>query len=215
MKKPTTLHNQLIKVGQTIAHRGWVPATSGNFSVREAGNQPIWITSSGRDKGALTDDQLIAIDANGNPLPDYCTATPSAETLLHTQIYQHFHEVNAVLHTHSPAGVLLSKLSPAPGTIQLRDYELLKAFPGIRSHTGPYSLPVYANEQHMPTLARHIEPAFKQHHTTAHDELPAYLIQGHGLYTWAHTLQQAMIQLDALEAIMQCEAQLRLSTQCR
>ena len=50
-----------------FAQRGWVPATSGNFSVR-TGAERMAITASGRDKGALTAADFIAADI-GEPLP--------------------------------------------------------------------------------------------------------------------------------------------------
>jgi len=43
--------------------RGWVPATSGNFSVRSDAH--ILITPTGLDRGKLTPDDLLEIDLQG------------------------------------------------------------------------------------------------------------------------------------------------------
>lgn len=61
--------------------RGWAPATSGNFSVRnrEAGRIPI--TTSGLDKGTLTPDGLLEVDMEGRVIGG--EGRPSAETALY------------------------------------------------------------------------------------------------------------------------------------
>ena len=45
-----TLADELIEAGRFFFARGWVPATSGNFSAR-AGDDDVLITVSGRHKG--------------------------------------------------------------------------------------------------------------------------------------------------------------------
>jgi len=57
----------LIYVGREAFQRGWVPATSGNFSAR-IGPQEFVITVSGRHKGFLSVDDIMRIDDNGKPL---------------------------------------------------------------------------------------------------------------------------------------------------
>jgi methylthioribulose-1-phosphate dehydratase len=57
--------DQLITAGRFIDSKGWVPATSGNFSVRlPDGN--LALTVSGWHKGCLTRDGIMLVDANGN-----------------------------------------------------------------------------------------------------------------------------------------------------
>ena len=100
------LANQLIDAGQFIDSKGWVPATSGNFSARlPDGN--IAITVSGKHKGRLQLDDIMLIDADANSLDG---KKPSAETLLHTSLYKRFPEVQSVLHPHSINATLCSRL---------------------------------------------------------------------------------------------------------
>ena len=68
--------------GQCYA-RGWVPATSGNFSVRSGDR--VFITASGLDKGRLTPQDLLEIGMDGAVLGG--NGRPSAETELHLVIY--------------------------------------------------------------------------------------------------------------------------------
>ena len=65
--------------------RGWVPATSGNFSVRASGR--VLVTASGLDKGTLTPSGLIQVDLDGRVLAG--TGKPSAETELHLVLYRY------------------------------------------------------------------------------------------------------------------------------
>lgn len=58
---------ELIEAGRYIHARGWVPATSGNFSARLSDGR-IAITVSGRHKGELTPEDIMLIDAEGRSL---------------------------------------------------------------------------------------------------------------------------------------------------
>jgi len=62
---------------------GWTPATSSNFS-RRMDEQHVAITVSGRDKGKLTEADIMVVDLDGVPVAT--TQKSSAETLLHTQL---------------------------------------------------------------------------------------------------------------------------------
>ncbi|HAZ41488.1 MAG TPA: methylthioribulose-1-phosphate dehydratase, partial [Methylococcaceae bacterium] len=101
-----TLAQQLVDAGRFIDQRGWVPATSGNFSARLPDGR-IAITVSGRHKGRLTVEDIMPIDAEGQSLDG---RRASAETLLHTAIYRRYPHIHAVLHPHSPGATLLSRL---------------------------------------------------------------------------------------------------------
>ena len=72
------LANQLIEAGRFIDSKGWVPATSGNFSARLP-DGTIAITVSGKHKGRLQLDDIMLIDADANSLDG---KKPSAETAI-------------------------------------------------------------------------------------------------------------------------------------
>ena len=111
--------------------RGWVPATAGNISVRLADPGRIAITASGGHKGFLAPAGIMEVDLDGHPLAP--GTKPSAETLLHCQIYRAFPHAHAVLHGHSVAGTVLSMAEPA-AHIRFTGYELFKAFAGQATH---------------------------------------------------------------------------------
>lgn len=187
---PNDVLQALIELGAAFHSRGWVPATSGNFSARCADGR-IAITASGLHKGRLTVGGLMALDADGRPLDD---RKPSAETPLHLQLYRLFPDVGAVLHTHSPGAVALSRAFPSAKAWTIEDHELLKALPGQTTHEASVTLPIVDNSQDMAALATAIEP-----HLVSTPTPPAYIIRGHGLYAWGRDVAEAERVVEALE----------------
>lgn len=189
---------QLVDAGKELYRMGLVPATSGNFSaLLDDGN--IAITVSGRHKGRLTMDDIMVIDANGQPLDE---RRPSAETLLHVQIYKRFADTRFILHPHSVNATLLSRLQK--GHLELQDYELLKAFPGIDTHDCKVTVPIFANNQDITRLAQEVE-----NYMQAAEAVHGYLIAGHGFYTWGNSMEDVMRHVEAFEFLFDCELRQR------
>jgi methylthioribulose-1-phosphate dehydratase len=188
----------IITASRDIYSRGWSPATSSNYSVR-INEQCCAITVSGKHKGELGLRDVMAVDLSGKPL---MPRKPSAETLLHTQLYAREPGVGAVLHTHSVRATVLSMEWAQTDTLVLRGYELLKAFAGVSTHDTEVHIPVFDNTQDMVTLAAQVEARMQRDGTGI-----AYLIRGHGLYIWAEDLVSCMRQLEALEFLLECEWQ--------
>ncbi len=188
----------LAEAGRTLHARGWVPATSGNFSSRVSDGE-IAITVSGRHKGELTRDDILRADLQGKSLDP--GRRPSAETLLHCQLYRRFHDVGAVFHTHSMNATLVSRLH-GEGLV-LEDYELLKAFDGITTHEQRMTVPVFPNDQDMTRLADRVD-RYMDHHPPVH----GYLIAGHGLYTWGRDIRDVLRHVEAFEFLFACEIKL-------
>lgn len=188
----------LIAAGRFAAARGWVPATSGNFSVR-TGEGEIAITRSGRDKGALTQADIVTFALDG-PIP----AGVSAETPLHVARYKADAEIGAVFHVHSPNAALLSRLKGNAPSLRFTGWELQKAFAGIPSHETAVSVPVFANDQDTARLAAEIEAALGQ---LSGDSMaaPGYLLAGHGLYAWGAAPKDAERHLEAFDALFALE----------
>jgi methylthioribulose-1-phosphate dehydratase len=190
--------DELIAAGRFLFERGWVPATSGNFSARLPDGRLV-LTVSGRHKGRLTRDDLLLADADGNSLDD---RRPSAETQLHVQVYRRFPLAGCVLHPHTVNATLLSRLHT--DRLVLQDYELLKAFPGVDTHECAVTVPIFPNDQDIGRLARRVDE-----HLAAHDAVHGYLIAGHGFYTWGTTVEDALRHVEAFEFLFDCEMRLR------
>ncbi|MGR8935218.1 MAG: methylthioribulose 1-phosphate dehydratase [Gammaproteobacteria bacterium] len=188
---------ELIDAGRFIDQKGWVPATSGNFSARLSDGS-IAITVSGKHKGQLQTADIMRIDADGRALDG---KKPSAETLLHTSLYRRFADVRAVLHPHSINATLASRLFGKE--VVLENYELLKALCGIDTHATRTLVPVFANDQNIPRLAQQVD-----RYLDDHEPIYAYIIAGHGFYTWGASVKDALRHLEALEFLFDCEIRL-------
>ncbi|SFP57544.1 methylthioribulose-1-phosphate dehydratase [Geopseudomonas sagittaria] len=194
------LTRQIIDAGRFLYGRGWSPATSSNYSARLSADQAL-LTVSGKHKGQLTDNDVLATDLSGNSLEP--GKKPSAETLLHTQLYAWRADIGAVLHTHSVNATVLSRLTPTDHLL-LEDYELQKAFSGVTSHEGQVLVPIFANDQDIARLAGKV-----QQWLDTHPDCVGYLIRGHGLYTWGPQMSDALRQIEAFEFLFECELKTR------
>jgi len=188
----------IVRAGQRMDQRGWVPATAGNISVRLDASR-LAITRSGGHKGFLDSGSVMQVDLAGTPLTP--GVKPSAETLLHCQIYRLFPAVGAVLHGHSVAGTVLSMHRDGP--IRLAQYEVLKAFEGQTTHDVALDLPVFDNDQDIGRLAAFAEA------TIAAGTPLGYLIRGHGVYVWGPDMNAALARLEGLEFLLACELERR------
>ncbi len=200
----------VVAAGRRMDARGWVPATAGNISVRLDGAR-MAITRSGGHKGLLDAAGVMAADLDGRAV--MAGARPSAEALLHGQVYRAFPKVGAVLHGHSVAATVLSMVAvaggggvagevAAPGEVVLAGYEVLKVFEGVAGHEESVRLPVVENDQDIARLAGVVA-------TGLAGMRAGYLIRGHGVYVWGADMDQAMARLEGLEFLLACELERR------
>ena len=194
------MSQEIIEAGRFLYARGWSPATSSNYSTRLSASQAL-LTVSGKHKGQLGPDDVLATDLAGNSLEP--GKKPSAETLLHTQLYSWRPDIGAVLHTHSVNATVLSRLTPSD-SIEFEDYELQKAFSGVSTHESRVLVPIFDNDQDIARLAAKVQPWLE-----THPDCVGYLIRGHGLYTWGARMSDALRQIEAFEFLFECELKTR------
>ena len=161
-----------------------------------------WLDEVQQPPETLPPDSLrlppLLIDADGQALD---ARRPSAEALLHASIYRLHPDVNAVLHPHSPNATLASRLFS--DAIILEDYELLKALDNITTHESRVVVPIFPNDQNIPHLALKVES-----YLALHPDTRAYIIAGHGFYTWGKQLDDALRHVEALEFLFDLEIRL-------
>jgi methylthioribulose-1-phosphate dehydratase len=187
-----------MKNSAVLAGHNWAPATAGNYSIRLPDGL-IAITVSGEDKGDLGPHSVMTVDAGGKATDH---RKPSAETLLHIKLYEHYPGCHAVLHTHSVASTVLTRRYAQLSHLTLTDYEFLKLFPGIASHSAKLEIPIIDNSQDMQALSAKISPLLSP-------DMRAYLIRGHGLYVWSENMTLARRLTEAVEFMLSCELELR------
>jgi len=189
----------LIEAGRFLFGQGWCPATSSNYSMLLP-DQSVLITVSGKHKGRLTSNDFLRVDNGGRPIAT--DLRPSAETLLHTELYKWRSDINVVLHTHSVKATVLTRTMKG-NKLTLEGYEMQKAYPGISTHESTLALPIFENTQDIAQLAEDVHSYLCEHPQT-----PAYFIRGHGMYTWGVDMDSCLRHVEATEFLVACELEM-------
>ncbi len=178
--------------------RGWAFGTSGNYSV-VIDRQPLrlLITASGRDKRRLGVGDFLLVGESGSPI-EWHDSRPSAETMLHVALTSR-RGVGSVLHTHSVWNTVLSERHAGSGALRIAGYEMLKGLAGIDTHDTAIEIPIFNNTQDIPALADRLVRELNPEPSPPH----AFLIRGHGLYTWGRDLNEARRHVEILEFLFE------------
>lgn len=190
----------LIETASGFYQKNWMLGTSGNLSIRvsEPGEPlALVVTASGKDKGILTRDDFLVVDAQGQPLK--CPAEghkASAETLLHSKLYQMDPAIGAVYHVHTPFSALLSKHALyTDASIDFEGLEMLKGL-GFKTHQMKVELPVLPNSQDIAALSEMLPGRIDL-------SVPGFILQGHGVYTWGKSPFEAKRHVEIWEYLFQ------------
>ncbi len=182
--------NELADIKDELAVRDWFFGTSGNVSIK-VGNSPLTflVSASGKDKRKRTDEDFLLVDQNGEPAED-TSLKPSAETLLHVQIYN---QTNAgcSLHIHTIDNNVISEIYGDQGEIVFKGQEIIKAL-GIWEEDAEIRIPIIKNHAHIPTLAEEFSTHIK-------NDFGAVLIRNHGITVWAKNAFETKKHLEAYE----------------
>jgi methylthioribulose-1-phosphate dehydratase len=196
------LATELAELSRWAHARGWVPATSGNFSA-SVSTEPfrLAITASGRDKSTLAEADVVMVDEAGRAVES--NLKPSAEVLIHILVAR-ARRAGAIAHVHSLWGTLVSEMHHEKGRVEFEGLELLKALDGVGSHEHREVVPIVENTQDWAAAAPELGVALAEH-PSAH----GFLIRGHGLYTWARDVAGVRRHLEAFEYLFELEARRR------
>jgi len=197
------MRERLVEIGRRFDARGWVPATSGNLSVRDGDG--FWITASGRHKGRLSAEDFVRAKLDAEAVRGNAQVTdrgaeaarPSAETSIHAAVYQSLAEAQVVLHVHAVAGTLAS-LRASAAALLLPNVELLKAF-GLGDAAPDVTVEVFDNHVAVPDIARDVARRLQ----AGPLDVPGFLIRGHGLTAWGASLDRAEHAVEAFESVFQ------------
>ena len=194
MRSDQKARDNLIETMQFLHSRGWCDGTGGNFSVcLQHDPLQLLMAPSGVDKGSVQAEELIVVDANGAVIEGNGRA--SAETELHQCIMSSV-GAGAVLHTHSVAATVLSRVHGCDGFVQLEGWEMLKGLKGVTTHDTRINVPIIANCQDLHALS---EAAAERLSEAPH----GLLVSGHGLYAWGDNLNEARRHTEILEFLLE------------
>jgi len=187
---------RLIAITRWANRQGLTPGTGGNFSLRHDSHS-CWVTASGVDKGALTPSDFIRVGWDHTLLEG--RGTPSAETGIHTTLYELDPNIVTVCHTHALSATVLSRLTESDW-FNITGWEMQKTQPGITTHESTVSLALFDNHQDMTVLAEQIKQRWTTQTLTS-----GILVRGHGLYSWSYDMNQAQMNLEGLIFLLECE----------
>ena len=181
----------VIAMARFAGARGWVPATSGNFSVRMDDRRAA-LTATGTNKAELDEQGVIEAAITGPRHP-----RASAEAPLHLARYGAAPAIGAISHMHSMAATILSRRHARAGVLRLEGWELLKAFSGVTTHEVEIDIPIVPNDQDTDRLAALVEERLD-----GASVCPGYLIAGHGLYVWGATATETIRHMEAFDFLL-------------
>jgi methylthioribulose-1-phosphate dehydratase len=191
--------DELADIKAELAERDWFMGTSGNLSIKVS-NDPIefLVTASGKDKRKRTTEDFLLVDSEGEKIEE-TYLKPSAETLLHKEIYQ---KTNAgcSLHVHTVANNVISELYYPESEVVFKGQELIKAF-DLWEEDAVLSIPIIPNHADIPALARE----FSRH---IEADKGAVLIHNHGITAWGGNGFEAKKILEACEFMFQYQLSL-------
>lgn len=150
---------------------GLMAGTSGNLSVYIPERRCMLITPSGMDYTAMTSDDIVAIDLEGNRLEG--TNKPSSEWKMHAELYRNLSDIRAVVHTHSPNATAYAVLRREIPCVLVEMLLFLNGSIEVADYAAQGSVAVGTNC--LPILRRK----------------PACLLANHGVVTTGATLEQA------------------------
>src|SRR5690606_35908403 len=178
----------VIEMARYAGARGWVPATSGNFSVRMDEKSAV-LTATGADKAALDASGVIEAEISGAP-----HERASAEAPLHLARYRGSSKIGAVAHIHGLASTLLSRRHAQAGALRREGSELLKDLAGTTTHETAIDIPILPNDQVTGRLA-----ALAEERNDAASPCPGDLIAGNGQYGWGRTAAETIRHMEAFD----------------
>ncbi|MCF8267541.1 MAG: class II aldolase/adducin family protein [Ignavibacteriales bacterium] len=170
--------SELIRFCHKVYEKEFVAAYDGNLSIRLDSSR-VLITPSGKNKGELSENDLLEIDLEGKVLRG--SGRVSSEFRLHTYIYKIRPELNAVVHCHPVYTTAFATAGEGFTT---------PVFPEFILHLGKVPLCRYATPS-TEDLIRSIEPYAAFSH--------AFLLENHGAVTAGKDISDAYYKMEKLE----------------
>ena len=170
----------IIDIGRKMHESGMVSANDGNITVR-VGDDEVWATPTGVNKGDLTNDKLIRVRISDSKVLEG-TWKPTSELEMHLNVYRTDNEVMSTVHAHS---LYLSVLACSGIELDLPTTPAACAISG-RIPVVPYCC------SGSKELAESIIPYVKDYHVVN--------LGNHGPLAWGKAPNEAWFRLEDAEA---------------
>ena len=183
-----SIKKQLLSANKEIVDLGLVKLTWGNVSARQ--DNKILIKPSGVDLQSLDFNDISIVNFNNILLGGL---KQSVDTPSHIEIYRHFHDVNAIVHTHSKYATSFAQSKtniPCLGTTHADYFR--------------YEIPVVGEAKNLEKYEKSTGESivnFFIENSIDPLEVPAALCPGHGVFAWGSNLSNAVRNALVLELI--------------
>jgi L-ribulose-5-phosphate 4-epimerase len=190
------LKERVAHANRQLDSSGLVKLTWGNVSEidREAGI--VGIKPSGADYSALTAEDIVLLDLNGDVVEG--TLNPSSDTKTHLHLFRSWPGLVGITHTHSPFATMFSQAGrelPCQGTTHADHF--YGTVPVCRALTP---------EEVDDDYEHHTGVAIVEHFATEHInplQMPAVLQHFHAPFTWGKSAMDSVKNSIALEMCAQ------------
>jgi len=161
-----------------IYHSRLTTTSGGNISVR-SGDQSIWITPAGIDKGSISTEDIVQVNQSDRSLGRH---KPSSELPFHKAIYQKRNDIKAIIHAHPPNLVSFSIVGKLPNTSIIPQAKQLCGNVGFAKYQLPGSK----------ALGESIALEFEKGFNTV-------IMENHGIVIGGKDLSEAFMRFETLE----------------
>jgi L-fuculose-phosphate aldolase len=182
------IREEIAAYGGLVYAQGLVSGASGNLSAR-VDEDHILITPSGCHKGMLDAADLLIYNMKTCQTVGGSTVKPSSEIRMHTFVYQHRPDVQAVIHAHPPYTVALSVAGVSLAEVILPEVVLAL---GAIVECG-YATPTTED----------VVQAMRQPVQEGHNVL---ILARHGSVTLGKNMQEAFCRLETIEHVAKVTA---------
>ena len=174
----TAAENEIIKIGSYLSTRQYHAALAGNISIRIS-EDCLLCTRHGADKGALTRNDLVICDTDGNKISG--NGDPTSEFLMHRTAYCERPDIRGVIHAHPPTATAFAAASVPLDSLMLPEMVVL---------LGPVALVPYATPG-SEELSQRLKLYLRGH--------DSFLLENHGALTLGDDLSEAALRMELLE----------------
>ncbi|MBX4212072.1 L-ribulose-5-phosphate 4-epimerase AraD [Candidatus Pacearchaeota archaeon] len=185
-------NKEIVRLG--LVGREEASLTLGNVSGIDKSRSCVAIKPSGVPYPSLTPQDVVVVNIQGYPLEG--ARKPSVDTPIHLEIYRNFKDVCAIVHAHAnysssfaQAGVPIDCLGTTHADYF---YGPIPVVPVLKKEL--------VEKDYEANLGKAIVETFKKNNINPL-EVPACLLQHHGLFAWGRTLSEALRNAVALEKV--------------
>jgi L-ribulose-5-phosphate 4-epimerase len=185
--------SEVLEANRWIVAQGLVKLTWGNVSALSDDKTAIIIKPSGLALDNATPDDMSVVSLEGELLGGQ---KPSVDTPTHLELYECFPTIGCVVHTHSKYGTIFAQANrpiPCLGTTHA-DY-FSGDIPCI-----PHPNRTEVEEEYEIATGRIIGEYFRENGLD-YNQIPACIVQGHGVFVWGETGNKTLESAYVLELV--------------